>query len=368
MRNRFLLLTPSVHTGGGAERVLINLANFLDSRGFDVIILTIIKGTKPLYELNARSIVHLFHFGFWMDYFSRFPLTKILERRLGHYFLEKKITSISSSDTDYIISFSANQSILAAQTSFSDRVMAFEHLPLRKYHSALKMLYQINNLYPTINRVIVLSESEKKLYEQMGCQVFRMTNSFTRLPYQASQLGNKIVLSVGHFNVQKRRDLLIYAWSFVQAQHPDWTLYIVGEGPLQSEVESLIDEKYLTDSVQIFPSTNSIHLFYEQASIFVLSSELEMLPLVILEAKSFGLPCVAFNINPGTVEQINHQVDGFLADFGDCQSMGTYINTLIENPDLRISMGTKSREDVIERYSPQVVEDLWDRLLNSIEL
>lgn len=367
MVNTFILLTPSLHTGGGSERVLVNLANFLSNKGFNIKILTIIKGVQPFYELNPNTSIHRFHFGYFMDYFSRFSITKLLDRWFGHLFLEKNISSLFNMNSDYVISFSANLSIQCAQTKFASCLMAFEHLPLRKYHSSLKMLYQINNLYPAINRVIVLSESEKILFEQMGCHVFRMTNSFTRLPSKCSQLGNKIVLSVGHINTQKRRDLLIHAWHYVQIRHPDWKLYIVGDGPLKEQLEAMIDNFNLTDSVQIFPPTDSIHLFYEQASVFVLSSELEMLPLVVLEAKSYGLPCVAFNIAPGPVEQINHNEDGFLVDFGDCRSMGECINKLIENPDLRISMGVRGRKDVIKRYSPNVVEKLWEQLLNEIQ-
>jgi glycosyltransferase involved in cell wall biosynthesis len=366
MSNIFLLLTPSIHTGGGAERVLVNLANFLVKKGFDVKILTIINGAQPLYELSTQATIRRFHFGYLMDYFARFPIFKLLNRWFASYYLEKSIAETIDSNTYYIISFSANLSIQAARTRYASRLLAFEHLPLRKYHASLKMLYQINSLYPAINRVIVLSDSEKKLYEQMGCHVFRMTNSYSRYPPKPAQLGNKIVLSVGHFNSQKRRDLLIHAWSYVHACNPEWQLYIVGEGPLQSMVESLIDQMNLADSVQIFPPTDSIHLFYEQASVFVLSSELEMLPLVILEAKAYGLPCVAFNISPGPVEQINHQVDGFLADFGDTRTMAEYINRLIDDTELRISMGANGRKDVIKRYSPTVVEGLWEQLLNEI--
>lgn len=125
-------------------------------------------------------------------------------------------------------------------------------------------------------------------------------------PKNKSNLSQKIVLSIGHFNSQKRRDLLIKAWYIFhnKNKHKDWKLIIVGDGPQLKENIKLMEELKIFDSIQIVEPTNKILDYYLTSSIFVISSEYETLPMVLIEAKACGLPCISFDVISGPNEKL----------------------------------------------------------------
>jgi len=199
----------------------------------------------------------------------------------------------------------------------------------------------------------------------MGCNVILIPNAYSFFPEKAAQLTGKKVLSVGHFNTAKRRDLLIDAWKHVFQKHSDWELVIVGDGPEKEKCIKQINDLSLNSSVTITDPTKNIVEQYLNASVFVLSSELETLPMVLIEAKASGLPCVSFDIICGPKEIINDSKDGFIVPFPDTQKMSEKICTLIEDLSLRIRFGNAARLDAAKRYNPDVIYKTWDSFLST---
>jgi glycosyltransferase involved in cell wall biosynthesis len=99
-----------------------------------------------------------------------------------------------------------------------------------------------------------------------------------------------------------------------------------------------------------------------------MSSEYEALPLVLIEAKTFGLPCVSFDIKTGPNEIIRNDVDGFLVPFADCEMLAKKINVLINDEDLRKNFGEASRKDALVRFNPIGIFNKWDDFLDEIKL
>jgi glycosyltransferase involved in cell wall biosynthesis len=178
-------------------------------------------------------------------------------------------------------------------------------------------------------------------------------------------LSSKKVLSVGHFNDAKRRDLLIEAWAHVHKIHTDWQLQIVGDGPEKERCIKMINDLGLNQSISIIDPTDQIEDYYLNSSVFVLSSEFESFSLVLLEAKIAGLPCVSFDIVCGPNELINEAEDGFLVPFPNTKYMSEKICTLIEDLDLRKKMGASGRVDAIKRYNPETIYQDWDNFLTT---
>lgn len=363
---KLILFTPSLHTGGGAERVLVDLANSLFEKGHQVSVLAVKVGNKKVYALNNQIHTAKYGFGSLLDAHPRNIILKVINKIFGGFILQNFLKKNAVAQADAIISFSATITIDCFRTRFRDRLITFEHLAFRAYAKYPKTENLMRAIYPRLKKVIVLTHAETDVYTKMGCNVFRIPNQYPFKPAVTSPLNSSIVLSIGHFNQYKRRDLLIKAWSYVHASHPDWKLHIVGDGEQKPEAEALIKTLGLQQSVQIIKPTNDVITHYLNASIFVLSSEMEALPLVILEAKIAGLPCVSFDVLPGPHEQVNDGEDGFLVNFPDTKQMGEKINELIENPELRKKYGEAARTDVMKRYSPEKVSKLWDEFLETI--
>ena len=362
-----ILFSPSIHTGGGTERVLVSLANELSNFSYKVIILTYTIGKEKLYAINESIEIENYWFGQLKSKNSHSILIKFVNKLLGAIFLERFINAYTKLNDSIIISFSNGITIDCYQTKFRKNLIAFEHLPFWITEKYPRLQQKIKSIYPKLKKVIVLTEQERRVYNSLNCHnVEVIPNAYSFTPDEPAKLNNKIVLSIGHFNEQKRRDLLVKAWHIVIEKHPDWKLVIIGDGPQKSETIQLIEGLGLTNSIRIKQPTSQIIEEYLDASIYVKSSEYEALPMVLIEAKICGLACVSFDIVSGPREIINDNQDGFLVPFPDTNILAEKINFLIENESIRKEFGKLGRKDVLNRYSPEKIYSLWLNFITEI--
>ena len=94
---------------------------------------------------------------------------------------------------------------------------------------------------------------------------------------------------------------------------------------------------------------------------FVFPSESEGLGLVLIEASSFGLPCIAFSSANGACEIIKDNWDGYLIENRDKEKMAKRIVNLIKNPERRIIMGDNAYKKSIN-YKADNIKDMWVKL------
>lgn len=361
-KTSIIFLTPSLNTGGGTERVLVTLANLLTERDYEITILATKVEKNDVYPLNKNVRIKNYWFASMRDKYQNNILLKIINKLLGRLFYENFLSNNNAAQAKVILSFSSDLTIYCFKTKYKKKVVAFEHFPFSYFNQHPKAKAAVIKNYPKLKRVVVLTEHEKKVYEGIGCNTVKIPNTFPFYSEKFAPLTSKIVLSVGHLNEYKRRDLLIQAWEKVAQKHADWRLIIVGDGVLKNEIENQIKELKLENSVILITHTNKVIDYYLEASIFVLSSEMESFSLVLLEAKICGLPCVSFDIVAGPNEVLNNEQDGYLIPFPDTNQMAEKINRLIENPDLRKKMGQAGRMDAVNRFSPERIARQWDEL------
>ena len=130
--------------------------------------------------------------------------------------------------------------------------------------------------------------------------------------------------------------------SFSKINHLDWTLVILGDGPLRNELESQIELLNLKERVILLGTVNNVDEWLARASIFAFSSISEGFPNSLSEAMSAGLPCVSFDCDAGPRDLIIDGLNGFLVPLKDVFEFSKKINQLILNPDLRLSIGQEA--------------------------
>ena len=138
-----------------------------------------------------------------------------------------------------------------------------------------------------------------------------------------------------------------------------WKLIIVGDGILKPEIESKIHALNLQDSIIIKPFTKDIESEYLSASIYAMASHFEGFPMVLVEASSYALPCIAFDIATGPSDIIEHNQSGFLIADNDLESYAKHLMLLMSDESMRIRFGSEAKRIVGERFSKEVVMEKW---------
>jgi glycosyltransferase involved in cell wall biosynthesis len=142
-------------------------------------------------------------------------------------------------------------------------------------------------------------------------------------------------------------------------------LKIVGDGPREQELRNQIKDLNMEEIIEICHGTDAIMQEYLNASIFVMSSRYEGLPMVLIEAKACGLPVVSFDCPEGPGEIIRHNEDGLLVKANDVPALAAALVSLMQDKEKRAVFGVNARKS-INIYRPENIFRLWDDLFKSL--
>ena len=141
-----------------------------------------------------------------------------------------------------------------------------------------------------------------------------------------------------------------------------WELIIVGDGAMKEQIQAKILEKNLQDTIILKPFTKDIEKEYLNASIYAMTSHFEGFGMVLVEASSYALPCVAFDIAAGPSDIIESHTSGYLIEDNDLQDYADKLLTLMSDKEKRESMGLQAKQRVKERFSKEAIMPLWEEV------
>jgi glycosyltransferase involved in cell wall biosynthesis len=156
------------------------------------------------------------------------------------------------------------------------------------------------------------------------------------------------LIMVARFEAPKKHLELLDA--LVRIRALDWTLELVGEGPLFEDVESAVVRYGLTGRVTLSGACDDVERRLSCSDIFLLVSDWEGLPLTILEAMRAGLPVVASKVG-GVPEAVEHGATGFLVSRNDHRGLADSIGQLIQSRELREKMGRSGQAKFCRQFS-----------------
>ena len=141
---------------------------------------------------------------------------------------------------------------------------------------------------------------------------------------------------------------------------------IVGDGPLRPVLERQARSlKLLPNTVQFRGQVADVRSVYPQADIFVLTSDWEGTPNVVMEAMASGLPVVASAV--GDVPRlVQHGVTGYVISPNDEDAFVETLVSLVQQPEKRHNMGRRAREHIEEHYSLDRLPDYLSRLYQQV--
>ncbi len=167
------------------------------------------------------------------------------------------------------------------------------------------------------------------------------------------------VLAVGRLTYQKNFDRMLDVWQKVNKQ--GWKLQIVGDGEEKADLLQKIKRYQLEDSTEIVSPSKQINEYYRSAGLIIMTSRYEGLPMVLIEAKNFALPAVAFDCKTGPAEIIKD--DGYVIDYQNNDEFVTQLNALIGDEVQRRAFAQAAWRNS-ENYGPQLILKKWNDILN----
>ena len=254
--------------------------------------------------------------------------------------------------------------ILAAKGLKHCRVVTWEHA---NYYNNWN-----SRIFPLLRRFaakhsdafVVLTERDKKNYAENipNCAPLHVIRNPAETRAYSYDMGAKLILSAGQLLPIKQYDKAIEAAAKVLPLSPDWTWVICGEGPERIKLTEMIRTYGLTDRILLPGNVRDMDAWYQRAAIFALTSRMEGLPMVLLEAKSMGIPIVSFDIMTGPSDIVTDGVNGFLVPPDDVDALAEKLRLLIENDDLRRSFSLNTQNGM-ERFAWDHILSQWEALL-----
>jgi glycosyltransferase involved in cell wall biosynthesis len=177
--------------------------------------------------------------------------------------------------------------------------------------------------------------------------------------------GNKknIIIAVGSLLPTKNFGFLIKSFALV-VERIDAYLVIVGDGFQKEYLENLAEELGISNQVKLLGFQYNPSKYIKNSDIFVLSSAVEGLPLVLLEAMSIGIPIIGTNVG-GIPEALEYGTCGVLVEKNDINEMAEAIIRLLSDKNLSNQMVIKGQERV-KYYDPQGLLDQFHENIKNI--
>ena len=151
---------------------------------------------------------------------------------------------------------------------------------------------------------------------------------------------------------------MVDVFAMVHKKHPNWKVYIYGDGNFRDDIDRHIKECGMENTVILKGRTDDVPSAMREASFFVLSSRFEGFGMVIAEAMSQGLPVVSFDCPTGPSDMVKSNINGILVKNQDKQALADAICYIIENTEKRKEMG-KNAVNTAKEFAGDIIAKKW---------
>lgn len=373
-----ILFFVSSMNAGGAERVAATLANAWVDRGDAVTLVpTFLGAPASFYTLDSR--VQL------LPLASRMSLVERLLKPLGKRRAIRRLAQ--ELRPDVIVSFLTNVNVvvLLATRGLGIPVLVSERTNPVYSDEVQGVLARLRSkTYPWASVVVLQSQQAVEGFTSVVPGVGQMLAIPNPLPPELQQdpppgtarqsrdaaqeetavpigLERRFrLVGMGRLVPGKRFGPLMRSFARLAAQFPEWDLHIWGEGPERDALETLRTELGLDGRIFLNGRTSTPWQELQAADMFVLTSEIEGFPNVLLEAMALGRACVTVDCPSGPREMTDGGKVAHLVPLYDDTALEAALSELMNDAPQRHLLGRHAALHVRQHYGLDHVLDLWD--------
>lgn len=337
---------------GGTERMAALIANELCKDNEIWIISLRLVNKEVYYQLDEKIIHHVLKPS--SGYVGTFKQIK----EIHDFILHNKIDFVINVDTGM-----GYYGILAAKGTKA-QVITWEHSNYFNNWNSKIFPYIRKFAAKYSDAMVVLTEQDKRNYEsniKSKKPIYVIPNPIEMHEFKYNG-DSKIILSAGLLLPIKGFDKAVRVAEKVLPKYPEWKWIICGDGPERERLQKMIDEAGIKEQMLLIGNVKDMDKQYQNAAMFVMTSEMEGLPMVLLEARSWGLPMISFDIMTGPSDIITDKKNGYLIDSYNIEKMTLKIEKLISNKALRESFSAKTQEG-IEKFELSWILRRWKKVI-----
>lgn len=359
-KKKIAFLIPSLSTGG-AERVVVSLANKFVEK-FEVFVI-VLNYTDTVYKVN--NDVHIIYL---RDKYL--PSSSSFEAIKSNLINLKKIFKIvKANQISMLIGFTTSVNVLTiiiAKLLKKPNLISERNNPEVYFPNTFwKNLRSLS--YPFTDGLIVQTEFIKGFYERIlkeeKIQIIpNPIDEMMLIEKRDYRDRENIILTVGRLDANKNQRLLIEA--FANLNVFNWKLLIVGDGVLRREYEEMVISLGIASKVEIVGNVNNVQDYYNKAKIFVFTSDSEGFPNALLEAMSFGLPCISTDCPSGPSEIIEDNENGYLIEVNNRIQLEHCLTKLMNSSELRSDFSNKALKST-SKFKIEEIYKKWENLVIS---
>ncbi len=375
-KKRILFVTESL-TRGGMETVLVNIANILCKKDYDITILCYDKRNNLVPELN-RQIHYIYKPRKEFPILRKLPYIKryfkykkaAWEHRTSAKNLYKYYVGKEKYDVEIAFYRGPSIKIVSGSTNKRSKKFAWVHTDFKlcnpksitswfnNLEEAKTAYSKMDNIIcvsykakQSFNEVIGLEEKTKTVYNLIPAESV-IEKSYEAIPIEKAKF---TTVTVGRLIPDKRQDRLLSATKRLNEEGYDFDVWVVGAGRHENELKEYCKKNKL-DNVIFTGMQANPYSYMRKADLFVLTSYREGFALVIPEAMACGLPVLSTACT-GPTEILN---DGEFGILVDNSSEGVYngLKNILDNKEILESLKLKSQERYMDFDEETIIKEI----------
>lgn len=367
-KKKICFFSGDITRGGGTERVAVLIAGHLAARGkYEVVFLSIVEQRKEMFFKPVREIPRhvLSRSGKWLvPGYAYLPMIP----RLRRFIRQNEIDLIV--DVDTILDLLTIPAIAGQKV----KLIAWEHFNYDyEWQSPVYRRFRRRAFCFTAryaDHIVTLTERDAENYRKNLGRKGQIEVIYNPMEFAAEEekvnCREKILITVGRLTWVKGTDMLADLIPEILCRNQKWKWYVLGDGEDRGLLEKVCKKYRLQDRLILTGNVSNVDAYLKRASVYVMTSRAEGLPMCLLEAAACGVTCVSFDIRTGPAEIIEDGENGFLIPAFDLRQMKEKIEVLINDNALRETF-QKNTEKTRTKFQLERILDQWEELLGAME-
>ena len=357
-----MFLIPRMQ-GGGAERVMATIANNI-CREYETKIVTFTDAESFYWLEDKVQIV-----GFGQSVNRKNKLTYMLSTVSGgiklFFRLKKQVRTYCP---DVILSFLRQPIFLSiVLKTFGvircPLIVSERNDPTKE--SKLSQWFE-RNFYYKADKIVCQSEKVRDFFkEKHRSKTIVIPNPIAAdaIPPLFEGKRKNTVVSVGRLREQKNLSMLIRAFASLPERFSDYTLEIYGGGPLEEDLQKLIQSLGLEERAKLMGVKKNVMHYISDVALYVMSSNYEGFPNALVEAMATGLPVISTDFSTGVAKDIIKEENGIVIPVGDESALVEAMVKMLSVQDKWNDMSRANRK-LLDALSEENVMAMWIDVLN----